>query len=143
MTSRERFLAAVRGELVDRPPTAHVSALTTLDLQERTGCRMPDAHLDPEQLARLCYANHEALGFDAVTFIINFFNEPAALGAEMDWGAPDVLPMYTSHPWAEPEDATAPADILDRPPVATYLEALRIAKRDYGDRVAVLAHEPA
>ncbi len=138
MTSRERFLAALHGEPVDRPPTAHVSALTTLELQEQIGCRMPDAHKDPAQLARLCYANHDALGFDAVTFIINFFNEPAALGAEMDWGAPDVLPMYASHPWAEPEDATAPDDILDRPPVSTYLEALRIAKRDYGGRVAVL-----
>ena len=138
MTSRERFLAALNGEKPDRPPLAHVSALTTVELQDQTGCFMPDAHLDAEQLARLCYANHEVLGFDAVTFIINFFNEPAALGVEMSWGAKNELPVYTSHPWREPDDAVVPDDILDRPPVSTYLEALRIAKRDYGDHVAVL-----
>ena len=32
----------------------------------------------------------------------------------------------------------SPCDLLDRPPIRTYLEALRIAKRDYGDTVAVL-----
>lgn len=138
MTPRERFLAALHGETPDRPPLAHVSALTTVELQEHTGCAMPDAHHDPVQLARLCYANHETLGFDAVTFIINFFNEPAALGVKMNWGSKTELPMYASHPWSDVQDAVAPDDILGRAPVSTYLDALRIAKRDYGDRVAVL-----
>ncbi len=138
MTPRERFLAALHGQPTDRTPTAYVSALTTVDLQERTGCRMPAAHHDAEQLAALCYANHEVLGFDGVTFLINYFNEPAALGVEMDWGSERALPMYKSHPWRTADDAVVARDILDRPPVSTYLEALRIAKRRYGDRVAVL-----
>ena len=138
MTSRERFLTALRGGRPDRPPVAHVSALTTVELQQQTGCFMPDAHLDADKLARLCYANHEVLGFDAVTFIINFFNEPAALGVDMDWGAANVLPIYKSHPWATAADAVPAPDILDRAPVSTYLESIRIAKRSYGDRVAVL-----
>ena len=82
MNSRERFLAALAGQTPDRTPVAHVAALTTVELQERTGCTMPAVHLDAEGLARLCYANHEVLGFDAVTFNINYFGEPAALGSE-------------------------------------------------------------
>jgi MtaA/CmuA family methyltransferase len=138
MNSRERFLAALSGEKPDRTPLAHVSALTTVELQESTGCAMPDVHLDPEALVRLCAANHEVLGFDAVTFNINYFGEPAALGCEMNWGSRTELPTYTSNPWSKEEDARIPDDLLDRAPICTYLQADRIAKRDYGDKVAVL-----
>lgn len=138
MNSRERFLASLKGEKPDRTPLAYVSALTTVELQNMTRCHMPGVHNDPEQLVKLCAANHEALGFDAVTFIINYFNEPAALGCQMRWGSKRELPMYVSHPWSKPEDAFAPEDLLDTKPVSTYLEALRIAKKRYGDKVAVL-----
>ena len=138
MNSRERFLAAMRGEEVDRTPLAHVSALVTVETQEHTGCRMPLVHHDAETLVRLCGANHDLLGFDAVTFNINYFGEPAALGARMDWGGPRQLPACTSKPWKEPEDAVIPDDLLDRKPISTYLEADRIARRLYGGKCAVL-----
>ena len=138
MNSRERFLAALHGETPDRTPVAHVAALTTVELQEATGCRMPQVHHDPAAQAKLLVANHEVLGLDAVTFIINYFNEPVALGAAMDWGTRSELPAYTSHPWQEAEDAIIPEDLLDRPTISTCLETLRIAKRDYGQRIGVL-----
>ncbi len=138
MNSRERFLAALCGDKPDRPPVAHVAALTTEQLQQATGCYMPRVHHDPEQQARLLAANHDILGFDAVSFIINYFGEPAALGAEIDWGGPARLPVFTSHPWSARDDATIPNDLLQRPPIRTYLETLSIAKREYGHRMAVL-----
>ena len=138
MTGRERFLAVLHGRKPDRTPVGHISALTTAELQQTTGCFMPEVHLDAEKLVRLCAANHEVLGFDAVTFIINYFGEPAAAGVEMNWGSPSEYPIFASHPWREPEDAAVPGDLLDRPPVKTYLDALKLARRDYGDRLAVL-----
>lgn len=138
MLPRDRFLAALNGGEPDRPPLAHVSALTTVELQDMTGCYMPDVHHDPEKLVKLLAANHEVLGFDAVTFIINYFNEPAALGCEMRWGSKSELPAVVSHPWSKPEDAFIPEDLLDREPIKVYLKALRIAREKYGDRVAVL-----
>ena len=114
MNSRERFLAALRGETPDRTPVAHVAALTTVELQEATGCRMPLVHHDAAQQVKLLAANHEVLGFDAVSFIINYFGEPAALGAAIDWGDPQRLPTFTSHPWTRAEDAVVPDDLLDR-----------------------------
>jgi [methyl-Co(III) methanol-specific corrinoid protein]:coenzyme M methyltransferase len=138
MDSRERFLAALHGRVPDRAPVAHVAALTTVELQRSTGCSMPEVHLDPVLQARLMGANHDVLGLDAVTFIINYFGEPAALGVEMDWGGPSQLPSFHSHPWQKPEDTVIPDDLLDRPPISTYLETLRIAKREYGQRIAVL-----
>ena len=138
MTPRERFLTALTGNQPDRTPLAHVAAMTTVELQETTGCLMPDVHRRPEALARLCFANHDVLGFDAVCFLINYFSEPAALGCDLDWGAQDRLPVYRSHPWQRPEDATVPDDLLDRSPICECLDTLRIAQRDYGDEVAVL-----
>jgi [methyl-Co(III) methanol-specific corrinoid protein]:coenzyme M methyltransferase len=138
MNSKERFLAALNGQKPDRTPLAHISALTTVALQEMTGCYMPEVHQDPEKLAKLCFANHEVLGFDAVTFIINYFNAPAALGCQMKWGSRSELPMYVSHPWNEARNAVIPDDVLEREPVKTCLESLGIAKRDYGQSLAVI-----
>jgi [methyl-Co(III) methanol-specific corrinoid protein]:coenzyme M methyltransferase len=138
MNSRERFLAAFHGRAVDRPPLVHVAALTTVELQEQTGCFMPEVHQDPAAQARLGFANHEVLGFDAVSFLINYFNEPAALGCAVNWGTARQLPMFGSHPWVEPKDAKVPGDLLDRAPVRNCLETLRIAKKNYGDRVGVI-----
>ena len=112
--------------------------MTNQELQQSTGCAMPEVHLDAEKLVTLCAASHELFGFDGVTFILNYFNEPAALGCSMNWGGPAELPVYTSHPWQHIEQATIPADLLDRPPISTYLEGLRIAKKRYGHEVAVL-----
>lgn len=138
MTARQRFQAALRGQGVDRPPLAYVAALTNLEMQQATGCSMPEVHLDGEKLFRLCAAAHERLGFDAVTFIINAFGEAAALGCELRWGAPGELPVYLTHPWREPADAVIPEGLLERPPIRAYLQSLRLAHRHYGRRIGVI-----
>ncbi len=138
MTSRERFLAGLCGKPADRPPVAHIAAATTVGLQADTGCFMPDVHHNPERLVRLMAANHDVLGFDAVTFLINFFNEPAALGAAMDWGGPETLPAYRSHPWETAEDIEIPADFLKLPHLRTCLETLTLATRECGAAMGVM-----
>lgn len=138
MNSRERFLAALKGEAVDRPAVAHVAVLTSLELQEQTGCWMPGVHHDARQQATLLAANHDVLGYDAVGFLINYFTEPATLGTAMEWGSPSELPMYRSHPWQRIEDTAIPSDILSRPPIRTGIETIRYAKRQYGARMGVI-----
>jgi [methyl-Co(III) methanol-specific corrinoid protein]:coenzyme M methyltransferase len=56
----------------------------------------------------------------------------------MDWGGPERLPVYTSHPWQDIEEAKIPGDLLDRAPISTYLEGLRIAKHRFGEKIAIL-----
>ena len=138
LSSRERFLAAMYRSPVDRAPSAHVAALTTIELQEQTGCKMPDVHHDADALVTLCGANHDVLGFDAVCFNINYFGEPAALGVEMNWGTASTYPNYVTHPWQTHEDAVIPDDLLSCPPISIYLEAVRLARRRY-PHVGVIA----
>ena len=146
MTSRERFLSTLNGEIPDLTPTLNVAALTTVELQRLTGCSMPEVHQDPDKLVRLLYANHEVLGFDAVTFLINYFNLPAALGCEMDWGNESKLPIYTSNPWKEylleapstgdlPE---SPRDVFQLSYIKTCIEAIATAKKLYGHNIGVV-----
>ena len=56
----------------------------------------------------------------------------------MDWGGPSKLPSYTSHPWQRVEDAVIPGDLLDRPPISTYLQATRLARSAYPE-IGVIA----
>jgi len=56
----------------------------------------------------------------------------------MKWGSKEELPAVASHPWSKPEDAWVPDDLLDRKPIQVYLKAARIAKKKYGNKVAVL-----
>ena len=95
MNARERFLAALHGEQPDRTPVAHVAAMTTVELQESTGCPMPQVHHDPSAQAKLLAANHEQLGFDAVSFIINYFGEPAALVRRSIGATPFNCPLLS------------------------------------------------
>ncbi len=138
MNSRERFLAALKGETVDRPAVAHVAVLTSLELQESTGCWMPEVHHDAVKQSTLLAANHEVLGYDAVGFLINYFTEPATLGVAMDWGSPSELPMYRSHPWQRLEDVVIPADVLGRMPIRTGIETIRYAKQQYGEKMGII-----
>jgi [methyl-Co(III) methanol-specific corrinoid protein]:coenzyme M methyltransferase len=57
----------------------------------------------------------------------------------MNWGDRVTYPSYGPPIWREPEDAVIPEDLLDRQPIRTYLQAVRIAKRDYGDHVGIIA----
>lgn len=108
-------MKALNGEEVDRISCACISGLTTLEIQKITNCFMPEIHSNPEKLVQLFCANHKILGFDGVTFIINYFNEPSAMRCLLDCYDKERLPLYISHPW-ENKKPYVPEDILNRHP---------------------------
>lgn len=138
MNGRERFVEALHGRPVDRPAVAHVAVLTSVELQEQTGCRMPEVHHDAAAQATLLAANHDVMGYDAVGFLINYFTEPVALGVDIDWGSPTNLPMYKSHPWQTIEDVVIPRGVLTRRPILTGIETIRYAQQHCGDRMGII-----
>jgi len=138
MSPRDRFIAALNGQPVGKPPLAHIAAMTTVEIQEATGITMPSAHVHPEKMAGLMGANYEILGFDAITIPINFFNEPATLDVEMNWGDTTTLPACLSHPWQNKDDAQMPVDFLERLPVGTCLDAVALGVERYGDTIGVM-----
>ena len=138
MSPKRRFLAGILGGRVDRVPVGNPTSIATVELQQATEAFFPEAHLDGETMARLAAGGHELLGYDTVSPYFSVEQEAAALGCDVDWGAPDMLPVERDHPFATPEQAVLPEDFLERRPIRAVLDAIGLLKRRYQGRVAVV-----
>ena len=81
MTPRERFLASLPGEPVDRPSVGNPTSIATLDLMQTTGCYFPDVHTHAERMATLAAAGYEQLGYDTIAPYSPWFKKPRLSGA--------------------------------------------------------------
>ncbi len=140
MTSRERVLAALRREPVDRTPVCNPTSVATVELMDLVDAPFPDANRDSEMMARLAATGYTELGFDSIMPVFSIIQESAALGCKMQWEQKDNWPAVKMREpiWQEPEDVRIPNDILLRPDMACVLDAIRILKKEYGDQVAVI-----
>lgn len=66
MTGRERVLAALRRQPVDRTPVCNPTSIATLDLMDLVDAPFPAANRRPELMARLAATGHTELGFDSI-----------------------------------------------------------------------------
>jgi [methyl-Co(III) methanol-specific corrinoid protein]:coenzyme M methyltransferase len=98
----------------------------------------PRAHSDAACMARLAAAGHEVLGFDTIMPVFSVIQEAAALGCQVDWGQPDQMPTVRSHPFAETGDFSLPVNWMQSPAIQVVLDALRLLRAQYGDRVGIV-----
>ena len=66
MTSRERVLAALARQPVDRTPVCNPTSVATVELMDLVGAHFPDANRDAEKMARLAATSYTELGFDTI-----------------------------------------------------------------------------
>jgi len=139
MTSRERFLAALRRRPVDRPSVANPTSIVTTDLQDTIGIHFPDAHHDATQMAALALAGHTELGYDVVFPVFaGGTHEAEALGVPVRWGDRGHMPACEGSIWTTDDDIEIPDDFIDHPAIATPLEAIRLLKRKIGTEVGII-----
>jgi [methyl-Co(III) methanol-specific corrinoid protein]:coenzyme M methyltransferase len=140
VTSRERVLAALRREPVDRTPVVNPTSVATVELMDLVDAPFPDANREPELMARLAATGHTELGFDSVMPVFSIIQESSALGCKIQWEQKDNWPtVRMSEPIFErPEDIRIPDDLLDHPDTRCVLEAIRILRRELGDSVAIV-----
>ena len=138
MSPKRRFLAGLFGGRTDVVPVGNPTSVATVELQRETEAFFPEAHLDGEAMARLAAGGHEILGYDTVMPYFSVEQEAAALGCDVDWGAPDLMPVERDHPFETPEQAAMPVDFLERKPTRAVLDAIAILKKRYQGRVAVI-----
>jgi len=138
MTPKRRFLSALFGGRVDRVPVANPTSVVTLELMKMSGAFFPEAHLNPEKMARLAATSYEVLGYDTIMPVFGAQTESAALGVPVDWGEQMSWPVNTEHPITDPSQISIPKDFLEHPSMNTVLEAIRILRREYGDRVPII-----
>jgi [methyl-Co(III) methanol-specific corrinoid protein]:coenzyme M methyltransferase len=138
MTPRERFLAGILGMPVDQTPVGSPTSVATVEQMELSGAFFPKVHQDGAAMAKLASGAHELLGYDAIMPIFSVTQEAAALGCDMDWGTIETMPVAKTHPWSEPGQVRVPEDFLERVPIKAVLDAIRILRRQYGNRVAIV-----
>jgi MtaA/CmuA family methyltransferase len=140
MTPRERVMAALAGEPVDRAPVANPTSVATVELMDLVDAPFPEACRDPELSARLGATGYTDLGFDAIQPYFTIIQESSALGCEMQWEQKDNWPtVRMANPiWKSPEDIRIPADFLEHRDTKSVIGAIELLKRTFGDEVAII-----
>jgi [methyl-Co(III) methanol-specific corrinoid protein]:coenzyme M methyltransferase len=139
MNALDRLLRVLAQQPVDRPPVVGVTNVVTVELMRAVGTRWPDAHHDPGQMVRAGAAAHEVCGLEAVKVPFDMAVEASALGGDIDYGGGMALPKLRAPLYAEPEEFDPPADFPARGRVPVVLEAIRLARKRYGDKVPVIS----
>jgi len=138
MTSRERFMAALKGEPADRLPVVSICQHATYEQMEQLNSYWPDALHDAGLMATLAGGAHSILGFDAVRVPFCQTHEAEAFGAVMKWGGREGLPSVLEHPYHLGDTIEFPEDFLSRGRIPVLLEAIRTLKRDLGDKAIIM-----
>jgi MtaA/CmuA family methyltransferase len=138
MSPKRRFLTALLGGKPDRLPVGNVVSVATVDQMQMVDAWFPEAHSNPEIMARLAAAGYEILGFDTIMPVFSVTQEAAALGAEINWGDKKTMPTVRSHPFAHTDDFFLPERWIGAPSIQVVLEALHLLRQKFGDQVVIV-----
>ncbi len=139
MNSRQRFMAALGRQPVDRTPVACPTSTVTADLQDQAGLFFPEAHQDAGMMADLALAAWRHTGYDTVFPVFaGGTHEAEALGVPVRWGDPTHMPACERPPWSSPDDIVIPESLLDHPALRTPVRAIEKLRREVGGEAAII-----
>lgn len=140
MTGKERVMKVFNHEKPDRMPCFCVNGTPTYEQMDKVGAYWPEGHERAEDMAKLAIAAYTVLGFDAVRAPFCQTFEAEALGCKVKLGGRENIPGI-DHPTLYKLDdvPVLPDDFLKRGRIPQLIEAIRIMKREVGDKVAIIA----
>ena len=97
MSPRERVLAALNHESLDRPPVAVFTQSATVDQMDAVGAAWPEAHSNADLMAKLAAAQADHNGTEGVRAGFCLTAEAQALGATVALDKKDAAPMIKGH----------------------------------------------
>ncbi len=116
----------------------NVVSVATVEQMQLADAWFPEAHLNAEGMARLAATSYDLLGYDTIMPVFSVTQEAAALGCEVDWGGPEMMPTVRSRPFAQTDHFILPEGWLGAPPIQVVLKSLRLLRQRYGDRVVIV-----
>lgn len=148
MTPKDRVLAAMKQESLDRPPVAIFTQSATLGMMDKTGAAWPEAHTDAGLMAKLGAAQADMFGFEAVRVPFCLTAEAERLGCKVAVEKRDAAPMIKEHPFKfDPmsSEYDSPDGLMDveeflsggRP--AVVMESIRKLVKSHGDDYPIIA----
>ena len=141
MTGKERIMAVLNHQKPDRMPCFGANSTVTYEQMEKVGAFWPEAHENGEAMAKQAMAAYTMLGFDAVRVPFCQTFEAEALGCKVKSGGTKGIPGIDHPPtvYGLDDTPTFPDDFLSRGRIPELLKAVRILKKEVGDKVAVVA----
>lgn len=142
MIPRERLLNLFNGELLDRTPTfsAGCSQTATVDCMEAIQIYWPDAHREPEKMAKLAASLYRLTGIEVAAVPFCMTVEAEALGCELKWSNKiDATPMISKSPYQSPNEVTLSNTFLNTKRIPVVIRAVEILKEDIGDTLPIVA----
>lgn len=140
MNHKERMLAALAGQPVDRPPVFSANQTGTYELMDATGAEWPEAHQLAEPMAKLAAGAATVLGFDAVRVPYCQTIEAEALGCTVKYAGREGIPRIDLHAYHLDDPISYPADFLSKGRIPEVLKAITLLKAELGDDVAVMGN---
>ncbi|RLI34840.1 hypothetical protein DRO53_02680 [Candidatus Bathyarchaeota archaeon] len=139
MNAYERVMEALlKGRShVDRPPCINPTSTATVQLMEETGAYWPEAHWNPEKMARLASAAHRLAGLENVSLPFDITVEAEVLGAEVDFMEEPasrkvfIWPKVKKPVISGPENVHPPGEVREAGRIPKILEAIRLLKREF------------
>jgi len=140
MNSRQRVLAALRREPVDRTPVCNPTSIATVELMDLVDAPFPDANRVPELMARLAATSYTELGFDSIMPVFSIIQESSALGCKLQWEQKDNWPTVRMREpiYHDVEDIKIPANFLTHQDTRCVIEAIKILRKEFGEEVAII-----
>ena len=112
MTGKERVLAALKREPVDRTPICNPTSVATVELMDLVDAPFPEANRQPELMARLAATGYTELGFDTIMPVFTIIQESSALGCKIQWEQKDNWPTVRMREpiWEDVDEIKIPSD---------------------------------
>ncbi|MBO5519745.1 MAG: MtaA/CmuA family methyltransferase [Methanomethylophilus sp.] len=147
MSCRERVLAALKQESLDRPPVAVFTTCDTIGMMKACGASWPEAHSDPQKMATLACAQADYFGLESVRAGFCLTQEAEAFGCPINMGTEKSSPMLKGHRYNynpmkkiydEPDDLPDMDEFLKTGRIKTTLEAMSIMQKTHGEDYVVV-----
>jgi len=135
LTTRRRILSALLGGRVDRVPAYLPVVATTVHAMEASKTYWPDAHWDPEKMARLAAATYELTGLPTTTLPFCLSVEAEALGCPIDKGRVDRTPSVLGPAFKDVDNLKIPEKIVEKGRIPVALEAIEILREKVSDKI--------
>ncbi len=138
MNFKENLLSVLSGEKTDVAPVISVTQLAIVEAMEKTGVFWPEAHKDPEQMAKLGSSLYELAGLECARVPFCLSVEAEAMGAQVDLGGKERTPEISNSPFNTADDIEVPSNFLDNGRIPTVLKSIEILKEKYGETLPII-----
>jgi len=142
MNPYERLMAILRGRKgkIDRVPAMNSVCTYTLDGMKAFDAQWPEAHREPQKMARLAAGLHNLAGLDNATLPFELTLEAEVFGAPLRFFEEKIkwptVKKFIAHDVSELQ---FPKDISTAGRVPVVTEAIKILKKEFEGKVPIIA----